>query len=154
MIFTSIITYLILTCSQVSPTDFTIVPTTLAINALADYLWNINFSPIAARTTITLTFSNNVTLTSTSAVMYNSLPLTIIANGTNFITFDASSLAAAASASITVTNIRNPPMAKTSDYNFTLSSTSESNLKLEDYNSISYTNLQLSSCSWQFSLCT
>ena len=86
--------------------------------------------------------------------MYNSLLLTIIANGTNFITFDGSSLAAAASASITVTNIRNPPMAKTSDYNFTLSSASESNLQLANYNSISYTNLQLSSCSWQFSLCT
>ncbi len=118
MLFKLIIVSIIIT--KLIATDFTITPTSTIINTINDYTWNIIFSPIVSRNTISLTFPTNVTVNANSSVVCNGVTLTKTANTSNSITFNATSLAAEASIMIVVTNIRNPSSASIANFNFTL----------------------------------
>jgi len=120
MLFKSILTFLIL--STFTATDFTVKVANTVINAVTDYSWAINFSPINSRSTITLTFPTNVTVTNTSTVTWNGVSLPKTAFTPTSISFTATDLAAESSIELKVTNVRNPPTAMIANYNFTLTS--------------------------------
>ena len=120
MLFKLILAFTILT--TLIATNFTLTPATTIINAISDYTWNINFSPIASRNSITLSFPINVTVNANSSVTWNGLTLNKTAYTTNTITFNATELASESSISLVVTNIRNPATAIIANYNFTLTS--------------------------------
>ncbi len=118
MLFKAILAFLILT--TLIATDFTVKPANSVINAVTDYSWAINFSPINSRSTITLTFPANVTVTNTSTVTWKGVSLPITASTPNSISFNATSLATESSIELKVSNVRNPASAIIANYNFSL----------------------------------
>ena len=151
MLFKAILAFLIL--STLAATDFTVTIANTLINALTDYSWAVNFAPIASRSTITLTFPTNVTVTNISEVTWNGVTLPKTASTTTSISFTATALAAESSILLKVSNIRNPPTAMIANYNFTLTSSLETVAMLNVY-SVSYSSAVMGSCIWSFSLCT
>ena len=120
MIFKLIIS--VLAFCSIGCTVFTVTPSDRTINAQTSYTWIITFSPISNRTAITFSFPSTVTVTNNSSVIYNSGLLAISSFTSNTISFSASGIGAVNNATITVTNVVNPPSAIPSTTDFTVTS--------------------------------
>jgi len=124
------------------------------INAVTNYTWTIFFNGTTNRTSISLSFPVQITLTNASkAYLSGSTLLTISSNTSNTLNLSTSGNSILGSVSIVVTNVVNPPSA-ISTTAFSVVSNMDVNFAVPTFSTVSYTGGSSSICPWTFSLCT
>jgi len=154
MIFSIIITLLILTVGQAANSSFTVSLSSSTVNAISSYSWTINFNSTTSRDPIIFTFPPQVTLTNNTSAQLGGTTLFRNSFTNNALNISGSSITITIPMIIIITNVINPPAALTSSVAFFLTTNIETNIQLYIGNSITYTSGQLNQCQWDFSLCT
>lgn len=154
MIYRLVILIMIAMLVSSQSNSVTVALNSYNINAVTNYTWTIFFNGTTNRSSITLNFPTQVTVTNASRAYLGGMTLlTISGNTSNSLTLNTNSNSIVGTVSIVVTNVINPPSAISTAL-FSVITNMDSSFAILTFSTVVYTGGSSLVCPWAFSLCT